>query len=55
MAEEVEEAKKDGRVRWKCIHKLQGARNGRRPVTTSVVLDEQDNLVSLWMVCVHVG
>ena len=25
VAEEAEEAKKDGRVRWKCIHKLQGA------------------------------
>ena len=45
VGEEAEEAKKDGRVRWKCIHKLQGPNNSRWPVTTSVVLDEQGNLV----------
>ena len=45
VANEAEDAKKDGRVRWKCIRKLQSAHVGRKPVASSVILDEQGNLI----------
>ena len=41
----MEDAKKDGRVRWKYIRKLESAHVGRKPVATSAILHEQGNLI----------
>ena len=45
-SEEAEEAKKNGRVRWTCIRKLQGIHAGRKPATPSVLLDENNILLT---------
>ena len=56
VANEAEDAKKEGRVRWKYICKLQSAHVGRKPVATSAILDEHGNLIeSSDGLCAHWG
>eukprot|EP00117_Sycon_ciliatum_P027914 scpid27779/ scgid3366/ Craniofacial development protein 2; p97 bucentaur protein len=45
VVRDAEEAKKDGRTRWKCIRKLQEIEKGRTSKHTSAVLDENGNLI----------
>ena len=44
IATEGEEAVKDGRVRWNCVHRLQRISAGRRPVRPTAVLKEDGEL-----------
>jgi len=44
VANTAEDAKKDGKVRWQCLQKLQGAHAGRKPATPTSVLDESGHL-----------
>ena len=45
VVRDAEEAKEDGRTRWKCIQKLQEIEKGRTSKHTSAVLDENGNLM----------
>ena len=44
VATEGEEAVKDGKTKWDCIHKLQRVHGGRKPVRPSAVLKDDGQL-----------
>ena len=50
MAAEGEEAVKDGRTRWDCIHKLQRVHGGRRPVRPTAVLKDDGQFLRRYLI-----
>jgi len=47
VATEGDEAVKDGRTRWGCIHKLQRVHGGRRPVRPTAILKDDGQLTNV--------